>query len=348
VLGGYILLSVIDRTVDTSWLTFVDADGDYVWWVESPGNGIISARFANNGTSVLFGEYNNDEGVDSGHVVRMGVDGRTRLETRVLRGHHDFVEHDDGQLAFVSMEFDTRFEDEAGAEITWGSDAIRKGPEGMTDASDPAVIFDTFADHTAREPEFVCSHVEPTAANIGPKLGEDAVLEWSHGNSLVYIAAENAYYLNARYTDWLLKIDATTGAVLWELNGTGVGGDFAGTGVLWSHSHLSDLWDGGALVFDNGDHHVPADSRIVQVSWDESAMTAEIDFEIDGPPGFASAIGDARRMPDGSILGAWGNLGEVTVHDPTGALVWQAGLGPPRFAARARYTESLYTLPDED
>ncbi|MBA2320091.1 MAG: aryl-sulfate sulfotransferase [Deltaproteobacteria bacterium] len=345
--AGSVMVSVIDRAVAKSWLAFADSDGDWVWWVETLGNGIINAEFGNDGKSVVYGEYNNDEAIDSGHLVRVSMDGTTRTETRVLRGHHDFSEQPDGEFAFVSMEFATVPMEGTPEPVKFGADTIRKGPEGMGDSDVPPIVFDTF-EYTGAEPSFVCSHVEPTLTNFGIKLGESAVLEWTHGNSLVYLPAQNAWYLNARYTDWLLKIDATSGQVLWELNGTGTRGSFT-NGVLWSHSHLSDVWDGGALVFDNGDHHVPQDSRIVQVSWDEVEMTAGIDFEIEGPPGFASAIGDARRMPDGRVLGAWGNLGEVTIHSGDGAVLdWQAGLGSPRFAARARYADDLYVLPDED
>jgi hypothetical protein len=347
--SGYVMLTVLEAAAPGDAVVgFFDADGDWVWWVESPGHGIISSRFGNDGTSIVYGEYDNDDGVDDGHIVRQSMDGQTRSETRILRGHHDFVEHTDGTFAFLSMDFEERDMGEP-APIKFGADVIRKVPEGQTDADPPPeVIFSTFDDYPA-EPSFVCSHVQPTAENIGPKVGEPAVLEWTHGNSLVYIASENAYYLNSRYTDWLLKIDATDGHILWQLNGAAT--DFSPGTPLWSHSHLSDLWADGALVFDNGDHYIPSKSQIIKVGWDETAMTAQVELAIDPPggTGFATALGDARRLPDGRILGAWGNLGFVDVYEADGSgPVWQGGISPPLFAARLRYTEDLRALPDED
>ncbi len=334
---GWLLVSVVEFGV-TSWVGFVDADGEWVWWVDSPGNGIINTELGNDGASVLFAAYG-PEAVDTGHVVRVSMDGRTRTETRVIRGHHDFVEHDaDGTFAFVS--FETHDIDS----VTWGADSIRIGPEGMTDADDPAILFDTI-DDVGLAPSAVCDHVIE-----GSKLGLTDVVEWSHGNSLVYLPAENAYYLLARYTDWLLKIDAATGGVIWHLNGSGAyPGDFTLLdGPMWSHPHLSDLWDGGALLFDNGDHYAPPKSRVVEVSWDEAAMTTSVVRTIDRPgSGFASAVGDARHMPDGRIVTAWGNLSDVTIHSTGGDLEWLARIPSGLFAARIRYTDDLYVLADD-
>ena len=348
---GWVMLTVLSAAPPGEAVVgFFDADGDWVWWIDSPGKGIVSSRFGNDGKSIVYAEYANDDGVDEGHLVRQSIDGRTRTETRILRGHHDFVERPDGTFAFLSMDFQ-ELDMGLPQPVKFGADVIRTVPEGQTDADPaPAVVFSTFEDYSTVEPSFVCAHVQPTAENIGPKLGEPAVLEWTHGNSLVYLEAENAYYLNARYTDWLLKIDATTGAVIWQLNAPNT--HFAQAGDLWSHAHLSDLWADGALVFDNGDHYAPPKSRIVQVGWDEGpAMTAQVELAIDPPAGagFATALGDARRMPDGRILGAWGNLGFVDVYNSDGSgPVWEARVASPQFAARLRYTESLVALPDED
>jgi hypothetical protein len=334
---GWLLVSVVDFG-EASWVGFIDADGDWVWWVESLGNGIISNELGNDGRSIVFAEFG-PEAVDTGHLVRVSMDGRTRTETRVVRGHHDFVEHaDDGTFAFVS------FEPHEIDGVTWGGDTIRVGPEGMTDADDPGILFDTIED-VGIAPSEVCDHVEE-----GNKLGITGVVEWSHGNSLVYLPAENAYYLLARYTDWLLKIDATTGDVIWHLNGSGAyAGDFTRLdGQLWSHPHLSELWDGGALVFDNGDHYAPPKSRVVEVSWDETAMTANIVRTIERPGSlFASAVGDTRRLPDGRIATAWGNLSDVTIHSTAGDLEWRATIPDGLFAARIRHTPDLYVLADD-
>jgi hypothetical protein len=355
---GWMMMSVI-ALGNASWLGFFDAQGQWVWWVESPGKGIISAEFGNDGKSVVFGEFGMPDTLDTGHIVRVSMDGMTRTETRVIRGHHDFVEHDEtGEFAFVSFEArDNEVEGEGTFLV--GTDTIRRGAEGMTDTDDPPTVFSTWdyadaSDADDVEPAFTCAHV--SAAKQETKYGIPNVIEWTHGNSLVYLPAQNAYYLLARYSDWLLKIDATTGVVDWQINGWGTyAGDFTReNGTLWSHPHLSDLWDGGALVFDNGDRYDPSpeeegDSRVVQVSWDETARSVRQDFAIDRPQGgHAAAIGDARRLPDDRIVTAWGDLSDVTIHSAAGAaLEWFGTISSGQYAARIRYTDDLYLLPDD-
>ncbi len=65
--------------------------------------------------------------------------------------------------------------------------------------------------------------------------------EWSHSNSIAYEPIEDAYYILPRFFDALLKIDGTTGDLIWQMGG--IHGDFTsdeGPDLL-QHAHFSHV-----------------------------------------------------------------------------------------------------------
>lgn len=331
----YALVSAIcssdfDCAPDTGYAAIFDKDGDWVWWVDTGGVLIVTPELGLDKKSVLFSTYDFGKYLDIGKLVRISLDGRTRTETRMKLGHHDFVQHDDGNIAFLSMIFDDfEFND---VPIRMASDAIDVGPEGMTEDDTPTRLWHMFDDFPL-EPAATCSHV----LSRGVELGQDDVSEWTHGNSFMYVPEEDAYYVNTKFTDWLYKIDRATGELLWVMNGrtepgmasfTTPGGDPVWTDVtqttLWSHGHMSDIWPGGGLMFDNGDHHTPPLSRAVEFAWDETAKTAEVVWEYPHPQAeHTVALGDVRRMPEGNVLITWAGLNQVDEVTKAGELLWQ-------------------------
>ena len=97
----------------------------------------------------------------------------------------------------------------------------------------------------------------------------------------------------------------------------------------WSHAHLSDAWEGGALLFDNGDHYDPPVSGVVEVAWDEEARTVREVWRWTRPDGvFLFTLGDARRLPGGNVLVAWTGEGRLTEITRDGDIVWDARAEP--------------------
>jgi hypothetical protein len=314
-----------------------------VWWVNTNGDLIVTPELAPDGRSVLWSSYAFDKTVDAGTLVRQSIDGTTRTETRLALGHHDFVVHDDGSVAFLSAEFEqVEFNGETYPLMT---DRISLTEEGSASEA-PAVLFSMLEDFPLG-PEPTCSHI----TSVEPRLGLEAVADWTHGNSLAWVPEADAYYLNQKFTDWLLKIDRSTGALQWILNGRGstfnqpsgdpVWNDIDQT-TLWSHAHLSEVWDGGAMVFDNGDHHDPPLSRALEVAWDEEAGTAEVVWAFPHPEGLqTSALGDVRRL-DQNVLVTWSGLGGVTEVTRDGRIVWGATFPAPGIVGRLVPVRDLY------
>jgi hypothetical protein len=340
----YFLAAVIEPGVD-SWAAILDRDGDWVWWASTDGTVIVTAETGLDGRSVGWSQYDFAKFDDVGKFVRLSLDGTTRTETRLRMGHHDIVQHDDGTLAFLGISFADVVV--GGDSYRMASDTISVGPEGMTDADTPELRFDMFEDFPL-DPVVTCQHV----ASKEDKLGERNVSEWTHANSFMYVDEDDAWYVNDKFTDWLIKIDRGTGDVVWTMNGRG--GDFTRpdgepiwTDVrntsLWSHGHMSDIWSGGGMMFDNGDHHVPNVSRAVEFAWDEEAMTAEIVWEYRHPEGLATAaLGDVRRMPGDDVLITWSGLGEVDEVTRDGRVVWKGRTEGTQMIGRLVPIHDLY------
>ncbi|MEQ1508657.1 MAG: aryl-sulfate sulfotransferase, partial [Myxococcota bacterium] len=357
----YVLAAMIDEGV-SSFVGIFDRDGTWVWWVvPEEGQVVVTPELGLDRRSVLWAEYDTDKNDDHGQIVRVSLDGTVRTVTRVARGHHDFVEHDDGTIAYLALTF-TDAEGAGGEPIRLASDQIRVVPEGAVDADEPALVFDMFRDFDG-EPVLTCNH----QTSPEDRFGEAGSLEWTHANSLVYASDEGAYYVGQKVTDTILKVDRATGAVDWAMNG--MYGEFTlpdgsapwqsvTNNRLWSHPHWSSLGPtsagtGSALVFDNGDHHTPLVSRAIEIAWDEDAREVEILWELpheDG--GQTRALGDVRRMPAGDVLITWAGLGDLEEVTPDAtanerAPVWQAALPPGWLAGRIVPLDDLYapTLP---
>jgi len=331
VADGFLVLSQTKGS--DSIAAILDGDGELVWWMPDDGEEeqIIRARFGLDRRSIIWSSYDGDRSSDLGYIVRQSLDGRESTRTRALEHHHDFVEREDGTLAWLSWDYAPHIVDDTPMDIA--ADVIRFAPEGY---SDPTVEYGrvfSFFDDYPQPPWLSCDH-----------MSFDAYVpdhwEWTHSNSIAYEPSENAYYILARYLDALLKIDADTGALIWQLGG--LHSDFAldDGSVLIDHGHFSHVWPGGMLLFDNANHGTRT-SRVVEYAWDESDMSVSKVWEyLDPLERFTSYLGDARRLPGGNTLVLYSPKGEIHEVTPEGDLVWEAKASGTTW--RVSFLDDLY------
>lgn len=343
--GGYRALSVLGPV--RHFLGIVDADGDWVWWMSVDRTQLVTQLAPSwDGTSLLWLEYPGNEEEQPGKVRRVRLDGDgAPVDLSVRTGHHAFVEHEDGAIAWLGADWRVTDIDGVGSGLVLTDRLYEQHP----DEADPTARFDFFDDFP-QEPARICEHSdEPVELALG------TAFEWTHSNSLMFVPSLDSWLLNSKKADWLVRIDRATGAVVWVLHGPD--GDFTGPSGedlwpdadrfgLWSHGHLSEAWDGGLLMFDNGDHRDPPVSSVAEVHWDDTTFTAERVWEFVHPEGgYSVALGDARRMPNGNLLTAWGQLGELMEVTPDRRVVWRAHDPERRLLGRIRYLDDLYALP---
>ena len=344
---GYVLTSVM--TTEGSWIVILDGEGDYVWYrPAAPDTLVTTSRPGLDGVSVLWGSYDNQQQDDIGIVERWRLDGTSHTTTRTLMAHHDFYEHVDGTLAWTSYVFQQQ------GPVLIASDAIREAPEGTADPIDQQV-FSWFDDY-GHDP-FIPS---PTAEGSTIPYEGQLAQEWTHSNSLMYDPDAGAYFLMSKFMDALVKIDRATGAVLWQINGLyGSFTDPSGAAPwrayddtdLWSHAHMSHLWDGGAMIFDNGYHYTPEHSGAIEIAFDEATGTVETVWRYDEPDGnFTPLMGDVRWITEtDTVLIGWSDIAVISevTHDDRQEEVWR--LEPTSIGhiyGRMHYLADLYDLPD--
>jgi hypothetical protein len=172
--------------------------------------------------------------------------------------------------------------------------------------------------------------------------------EVDHPNSLDFDADGN-YVVSFRQTDEIMKIDSSTGAILWRFGGVHnqfrIVGDPLG-GFSGQHS-VRVLPNGNLLLFDNGLRVQPPESRGVEYALDTKAMTATMVWQFRHVPSiFAVFVGSIQRLaPDGDTLVAFSLFGRACGVDRSGRLLFEAqGThgGFPAKAYRIRYARSLY------
>lgn len=338
--GHLVMVSVI--APEGSWVQILDSDADVVWYYPAhPGTMIVTSKFSRFGSDVLFAEYDMGQALDVGRVIRVSLDGRAVTETRTVLAHHDFVEHADGTLAWLGYAYDP-----TGANVV--SDVIRAIPEGATDADSPVEVFSWFEDVDYGVWD-ICAHTAEWNA-------DPTYREWTHSNSLMVDDTEEHYYLQSKYQDTLVKIERASGRVVWQMNG--LHGDFTSadsganpwTGVghteLWSHAHMSHLWDGGMVVFDNGYHYPDGNvSRAAEFVYDEARRTVAKVWEYAEPDGkFTPLMGDVRKLGENYVI-AWSSLGRIDEVTATHEVPWQVSLALGAVTGRISIVQDLYAVP---
>jgi len=176
----------------------------------------------------------------------------------------------------------------------------------------------------------------------------DGVFDMDHANALAIDPSDGNYIASFRDTDALLKVDANSGAVLWQLSGARNQFSILDdplAGFQGQHS-VRVLDDGHLLLYDNGLGHSPQESRAVEYEIDPDAHTARSVWQYrHTPPIFTPFLGSVERLANGNTLVAFGEAGVVDEVDPEGSLVWEGQLssaGEPMVAYRIRRLPSLY------
>lgn len=333
--GGFFLTSILLPT--DGWIVIIDRDGDYVWYRQAdPGLSVPTTHISLDHQSILAGQTDYLQREDLGNVIRVGLRSGEVGLTRTTLAHHDFQELPDGNLAWIGFETRENVEIEKKFYTVTG-DAIFEAPEGTLEGEPFTERFNFFDDYVA-DPWPTCQHFWAEAYGSGG-------LDWTHANSLIYVPEQDGFYLMSKNLDALLWIDRQAGVPQWQINGLYSDFEPESPEAAWSHGHMSQIWDGGFMVFDNGYHYDPPHSRIMEVAFDPVAQTWSLVWEYwDPEERFITMLGDARKLQNGNYLGAWTNAGMITEITPGGEVVWRATLDLGATVGRITWFQDIYSL----
>jgi len=152
------------------------------------------------------------------------------------------------------------------------------------------------------------------------------MIDYIHGNS-IWLDNDGNVLLSCRHLDEVIKINRSTGAVMWRLGGSKSKGnqftwlnDATDAFTGFSHQHsIQRTASGDLLMFDNGNLRQDFASRAVIYRLNEAAKTVERIWQYERPgPVTSTSMGSVEELPNGNILIGWGNnssglvLSEVT------------------------------------
>ncbi len=138
---------------------------------------------------------------------------------------------------------------------------------------------------------------------------------------LLEIEPDDSWLLSLRNFSSIVKIDRSSGEVVWGLGG--VVNDFDITGTPFLHEHQFDLEGDSLLVFDN-DGLAGNQSRVVEYDFDEEGRTAEeIWSYVPDPSIYCFVLGDVERMDGDDRLITWSAAGSIERVTQAGEQVWQ-------------------------
>jgi hypothetical protein len=335
----FVLMNLVGY--ERSHAVIVDQDGDLVWWATAsdPTRNVVMSKPSRDGRHVWLAQFDKGALTDGGiQKIPFGAMSSADAEFTVTdEGHHDFVELPDQQtLAFLAHEY-APIQVDGHGEVMLQADVVVEVPVGSTGGGPYQLVYAMTRDYG--EPwSMFCDHLVPAV------FQGQLSTEWGHGNSLMYDEAEDAYFVNLRNLDQILKVPRS-GGVAWRLGGPGNAFTLDDPADWFEHAHVSDMDGQGFAVFSNELHS--QGSRVLVYELDQDGKTVTTTFRYDDPAGrTVQVLGDADRLPGGSVMASWGGVSTVEELGADGTVRWRAtgatAAGDGVTIGRISYLPDLY------
>ncbi|MEE9349118.1 MAG: aryl-sulfate sulfotransferase [Flavobacteriaceae bacterium] len=154
----------------------------------------------------------------------------------------------------------------------------------------------------------------------GSEVPQTYVQPWANSIS---IDNQGDYIVSFRGISQIWKIDSTSGNVIWKL---GTGGDYTLDGnasFLYQH-YASEFENGKILMFDNGGVTERPTSRLLELSLDDTAMTAiTTKSHYLSSQYFSPYMGSVKIMNNNDMLIASATNGKILMLNSNGSLKWE-------------------------
>lgn len=298
-------------------VTVLNPEGDVVWYHRDERElDFYRARLSRNGRDLIYNAASvSGDPADDSELVRVALDGSGTTATAVPLLAHDFVEHEDGTLAAIVVEF----REVDGVELR-GDQIVEISPEG--DRTTVWSAWDCF---------------DPTE-----DPGDDIEAGWTFANALDYDRFEDAYYLSMRNFSSIAKIDRASGECEWVLGSFGSTLDFAPGSARFLHQHQFDVVGDHIVVMDN-DGSAGTESRIVEYELDLTRnMATEVWQYVSDPSVYTFVLGEPTRLLNGDSFITWSAAGQMERVTSEGERLWRLNTSAGFIFGFHTLTDSLY------
>jgi hypothetical protein len=310
--NGHQGFTVVPVLGGTTAVTIIDAAGNIVWYhTDDRDLDFYRARLSVDGKNLVYNAANiSGAPSEASELVRVALDGTSTSFTRVPLLAHDFVEHADGTLAAIVVEY----RDFEGAPLR-GDKIVEVAPDGTQrtvwsawDCFDPAIV-----------------------------KSDDVAQGWTFANALDYDAAADVYYLGMRNLSSIARINRQTRACDWVLGLSGATLSFAPGAAKFLHQHQFQVRGNRIVIMDN-EGSPGNESRVLEYELDLTAKTAtQVWSYVASPSVYTFVLGEPTRFDDGGTFINWSAAGQLERLDAAGARTWKLNTG-------AGYVFGFHTL----
>jgi hypothetical protein len=318
--GGHDLYTLVPVLGATQAVTILDPDGDIVWYHrDDRALDFYRARLSVDGKTLLYnaGSVSGDPS-DESELVRVALDGTESSSVSVPLLAHDFVEHPDGTVGAIVVEY----RDFEGTELR-GDQIVEIAPDGtqttvfsVWDCFDPAEL-----------------------------SGDDIMHGWTFANALDFDPEENAYYLGMRNFSSIAKIDRDSGECEWVIGLYGSTFDFASGSGRFLHQHQFEVNGNRLLVFDN-DGASGRESRVLEYELDfDNNVATEVWSYVADPIVYTFVLGEPSRLDNGDTFVNWSAAGQIERVTAEGESLWKVNSEAGYAFGFSTLVKSLYEGP---
>jgi hypothetical protein len=318
---GHDQFTLVPILGETSAVTIIDPQGQIVWYhVDDRELDLYRARFSADGTSVLYNAASASEPpAEDSELVRVSLDGSETSSVPVPLLGHDFVEHPDGTLAAIVVEY--------------------RDFEGQSLRGDQIVEIDADGNSATVWSAWDC--FDP--AQVAPSALEQG---WTFANALDYDSGADAYYLGLRNFSSITKIDRASGTCEWVLGEVASTIDFADGSTPFSHQEQFHVHGDYVLVLDRGGEP-GSELRVLEYELDlEQNVAAEVwSFSTEDPGDATRLLGEPTRLTSRNVFVNWSALGRMQVVNLDGESTWELSVEPPFSFGWHALADTLYFIP---
>jgi hypothetical protein len=312
---GFVLLPILDGTRAVA--VVIDPQGRIVWYhTDDRDLDFYRVRLSADGTSILYNAANvSGKPAENSELVRVALDGSSQSSIPMPLLAHDFVEHPDGTLGAMAVEYGDF--------------------DGTTLRGDKIVEVDPAGNQRTVWTSWDCFDPAETP-------GDDIELGWTFANALDYDPEADAYYLGLRNFSSIVKIDRQSGACEWVLGTFGATFDIAPGSAHFLHQHQFHIFGNHIVVFDN-DGMPGQESRVLEYELDfENNVATQVWSYVTNPPVYTFVLGEPARLDNGDTFVDWSVAGRIERVTPAGEATWRVSSGAGFAFGFSTLAKSLY------